>query len=88
MQQDVKVERTTALTNTKLDAIHTLVNSNMTAAMQAEFDSVQRELVLLKEVFALRRGAGIEMTTDAEAALKTTEARIADLRAALMQRQS
>src|SRR5512140_1941118 len=45
-------------TNSKLEVIHTLVNSNMTAAMQAELDATERELALMKSVVELHRVAG------------------------------
>src|SRR6185503_6664284 len=38
-----KVAETTKVTNGKLDLIHTLVNSNMTAAMQSELNATVRE---------------------------------------------
>ena len=38
-----RVAKTAAVTNQKLDVIHTLVNSNMTAAMQAELDAINKE---------------------------------------------
>src|SRR6185369_3456951 len=37
------------VTHSKLDAIHVLVNSNMTAAMQADLDATKRELLVLRE---------------------------------------
>jgi hypothetical protein len=72
--------------NGKLDTIHILVNSNMTAAMQAELDATQRELTMMREVIRLNKLAGTEATTDAAAALKATELKIAELRANLADR--
>lgn len=58
------LKENTTVVNTKLDTIHTLVNSNMTAAMQSELAATRRELVLMKEVLALKG------ETPSEAALK------------------
>jgi hypothetical protein len=70
----------------KLDVIHTLVNSNMTAAMQSERDAIGRELAMMKEVIALREAAGQEPTQEALAALRSTESRIMELDANLADR--
>jgi hypothetical protein len=67
----------------KLDEIHTLVNSNMTASMQAELDATAREVTLMREVIALHLAAGRDPSAEAEAAIVSTESRIAELRAAL-----
>ncbi len=73
-------------TNTKLDVIHTLVNSNMTAAMQAEHDATVRELAMMREVAALHQNAGQRPSVDTLAAIKSTEDKIAELQAALKDR--
>lgn len=73
-------------TNSKLDAIHTLVNSNMTAAMQSEFDAVARELAMMREVVELKRASGMEPTETALAAIDTTAEKLRDLAAALAER--
>ena len=75
------------VTNGKLDTIHTLVNSNMTAAMQSELDSVRRELVLMHEIIDLKRSAGTEPTKEALRAISATRDRIDELAAALEDRQ-
>jgi hypothetical protein len=79
---------TAQVTNTKLDLIHTLVNSNMTAAMQSEFDAVVRELAMMREVITLNRAAGREPSLDTLAAIKSTEDKITELRAALADRKT
>ena len=75
-------------TSDKLDVIHTLVNSNMTAALQSEFDAVTRELVMMKEVILLNRASGQEPSVDALAAITTTEAKIAELSSILTDRKT
>ena len=76
-----RVAETTAVTNEKLDVIHGLVNSQMTAAIQAELGATERELVLL------RRLAAIAAPDDeVQAAEATATAKIAELRATLADR--
>ena len=53
----------------KLGEIHTLVNSNMTAAMQGELDSTIRERAALIELKASRKDAGKDPSPDALAAI-------------------
>lgn len=70
----------------QLQEIHALVNSNMTAAMQAELGATTRELVLMIEVIALKKVAGHEPTIESLAASETTKNKIAELTAALSDR--
>lgn len=74
-------------TYSQLSAIHTLVNSNMTAALQAELDSTKRELVALREIMELKAAAGQEPSVEALAVIETAERRIAELDALLAERQ-
>jgi membrane protein implicated in regulation of membrane protease activity len=69
------------VTNGKLDVIHTLVNSNMTAAME---DALGSKVALL---VALRRMAGALPSADEQDLINTTEAEIAERRAELHDRQ-
>jgi hypothetical protein len=70
----------------KLDVIHTLVNSNMTAAMQAEYDATVRELAMMREVVALNHAAGREASAEALGAIAATDVKVADLWATLQDR--
>jgi len=81
-----RVAATQQETNGKLDVIHTLVNSNMTAAMQSEFDAVSRELAMMREVAALKQAAGQQPTGETTAAISVTEAKLHELDAALADR--
>jgi hypothetical protein len=81
-----RVEIATDITIQKLDVIHTLVNSNMTASMKAELDAVKAQLVLLREVMSLNSVAGREPDVDAIAVIKVTQAKIAELSVALADR--
>lgn len=69
-------------TNKKLDTIHTLVNSNMTAAMQSELDALVAQLALMREVISLK-GTPSDDTMNT---VKILEGRIAELRASLHDR--
>lgn len=73
-------------TNAKLDQIHTLVNSQMTAAIEAELGAVERELVLMKHVIDLNVAAGRETQPESIAAVEVTQAKIDELRATLADR--
>lgn len=86
LKNNEQVARTQQETNGKLDTIHTLVNSNMTAAMMSELDAVTRELAMMREVMELRRQGGQEPSTDTLAAIAATEAKMHELAAALADR--
>jgi hypothetical protein len=68
-------------TDGKLDIIHTLVNSNMTAAME---DALGSKVALL---VALRRMAGDIPSSQEQALIDTTESEIAERRAELHDRR-
>jgi hypothetical protein len=70
----------------KLDIIHTLVNSNMTSAMQAELDATVREVAMMREVVALKQTAGHEASAEAMAAIDATDEKVQELRSALIDR--
>ncbi len=82
-----KLSDATSTSNIKLDAIHTLVNSNMTAALQAEHDAMVREAAMMQEVIDLKRAAGQEPNELAVAAQMATNQRIAELESVLATRQ-
>jgi hypothetical protein len=86
LAQNAKVAASTEATQQKLDVIHILVNSNMTAAMQAELDATRRDLVSLREVARLNEEAGRPLSTEARTAINETAARIAKLDADLSDR--
>ena len=76
----------TLQTNAKLDTIHVLVNSNMTAAMKAELDATIREKTVIIELMSLKETMGHETTTATLAALKAAEDKITELTAVLRDR--
>lgn len=72
--------------NNKLDVIHTLVNSSLTAAMQSELDAVIEKLALKKENIELKAAAGQEPSPETVLAIEATTDRIGELRAGLSDR--
>lgn len=82
-----RVAHTALQTSEKLDVIHDLVNSNMTAAIQSELDATVRELAMMKEVVELNRAAGREPSVETLAAIEATKNKIAELTAVLADRQ-
>jgi len=75
-------------TNGKLDVIHTLVNSNMTQAMQAELDATIAQLVLMREVIDMKKASGVVPSEDTVSAISIIEKRIAELTVQLQERSS
>jgi hypothetical protein len=73
-------------TNSKLDVIHGLVNSDYSAAMQSQLDALITSAAMMREVMDLKRSAGHEPTAEADIALQNTEAKIAELRVAIADR--
>ncbi len=78
---------TAVATNSKLDVIHALVNSNMTAAMQDSLDSSLRELATLRELVELRRSTSGEPSMETTSAIALAEAKINELRTTLEDRK-
>lgn len=74
-------------TNGKLDVIHTLVNSNMTAEMQRSYDATKRELAVMRELMELRKANGLEPTPAVLAEIAATEITLNELDAALADRR-
>jgi hypothetical protein len=70
----------------KLDQIHTLVNSDMTAARQSELDQTRAMLVVLKRVVATAQGKHQEPEQADLDAIASTEGRIHELEQILADR--
>jgi hypothetical protein len=81
-----RVSEDSKITNGKLDVIHELVNSSMTAAMQGEHDAMTRELAMMREVIALKKANGHAPSVETLGTIEATEARIAELNAMLADR--
>lgn len=70
----------------KVDIIHTLVNSQLTSAVQASFDATKTVLILLLKVIDLDREAGRQPSVEALAEVEATRGRIAELQATVSDR--
>jgi len=73
--------KTDRVVNDKLDTIHDLVNSNMTAAKRGELDARRARVVLMREILALHATSGRPATAAALAAIEEEERMITDLAA-------
>jgi hypothetical protein len=88
-------ERTAAQTNTKLDQldlqtkrIHTLVNSDMTAARQAQLDQARASVAILQRVIALARHRGVDPEPQDLMDLDDAQASVANLEIILADRMT
>jgi len=81
LAENRKVAATAVETQGQLRQIHTLVNSNMTAAMQAQLAALKGQLVLME-----RLAKETPPSEDEVATFKAIEAQIAELEAALHDR--
>lgn len=86
LEQNKLVAESATITNNKLDIIHTLVNSSLTASMQAELDATTREMAMMLEVISLKKAAGHEPSVEALANIETTQERISELTVKLSER--
>jgi len=75
-----RLVKANAVTDHKLDEIHVLVNSNLTAAMQSELNSLQGQLALMNKLSALTGETAVDPTVE------VIEARISELTAQLRDR--
>jgi hypothetical protein len=78
----------TAETRSQLKQIHTLVNSDMTAARQGELDQVRLNLTTLRKVVLLGAEMGRPPADEDSVAIETAEARIKELEGILADRLS
>ena len=86
VENNERVARTSKETNLKLDQIHTLVNSNMTAAMRAELEATIQKLKLMREIVARDKADNIKVLPEALRAIKDVELKIGELTATLNDR--
>ena len=74
------------VTNGKLNQIHELVNSSLTAQMEEAYAALTQQLVLMREVIALHTAAGRQPSQDALNAIGIIERKVAELGATLSDR--
>lgn len=70
----------------KVDVVHTLVNSTMTRAMQSELDAIKREVLMMLEVVELKKRAGSEPSPETLEAIELTRSKIHEKEVALADR--
>jgi hypothetical protein len=87
LESNKRFAAVTKTTNSKLDSIHTLVNSNLTAAMLAELGATEAGLALMRELTDDRAARGIKPSPEAKARINATEKRVDDLREQVEARQ-
>lgn len=83
----VKLEEASSDTSKKLDTIHTLVNSSMTAAMQTALDSLRLQLPMMLEIIELKKTAGLEPSIDTLASVKALREQIAKMQSDITLRE-
>jgi hypothetical protein len=81
-QNTKNIAENQAVTTSKLNVIHTLVNSTLTAALQSELDATRREEMLLRELMSMRGNS----TDDDHAALGAVQRKISELSSAMKDR--
>ena len=86
VENNERVAKTAKETNLKLDQIHTLVNSNMTAAMRAELEATIQKLQLMREIVARDKADNIKVLPEALKAIADVEIKIGELTATLNDR--
>jgi len=83
----IPILRGTRRNSEQLRVIHTLVNSTLTAALQAELDSTRREEMLLRELLSMREDSGATVSDDQRAALGAVQRKIGELSRAMEDRR-
>ena len=86
VENNERVAKTSKETNLKLDQIHTLVNSNMTAAMRSELEATIGKLKLMREIVARDKADNIKVLPEALQAIRDVESKISELTASLNDR--
>ena len=71
----------------KLEQIHTLVNSNLTAALENELDARQTTLTILTEVEESKKAQGIQPTANSPVLIEFTRKKVAELTSQLAERK-
>ena len=73
--------------NTKLDQIHTLVNSNLTAEFENELELLQSNLALLKAAAETQQATGITPSAETIGVIENTRLRILRLTSVVADRK-
>jgi hypothetical protein len=66
-------------TNGKLDVIHTLVNSTLTAALESDLSATKQSLATMEQLTALRKADGEPISPETVAAMNDAQAKVDSL---------
>lgn len=75
-------------TQAQLRQIHTLVNNDMTKAIQAQYDALVQVVTMMRVIAGLKLKAGLAPDRDDAAAIEATLAQLAELGATITDRVS
>jgi len=82
------VYRVSRKTQSKLDQIHTLVNSNLTESQSRELASMKGMLASMREVISLKELSGIALAEGTDEAVELVEQRVSELSRNLSHKQN
>jgi hypothetical protein len=82
------VAASTSVTTAKLEVIHTLVNSTLTAALLAALDASRSELVTLLKMADMQRAHGDDPSEDELASITVLRRKVGELSAAMQEREA
>lgn len=83
-----RIDRNQKDTTSRLAVIHTLVNSTLTAALQAQLDASRRELVMMLEMADMQERAGVGVTDDRKAAIGALRRKVGELSTMMLDREN
>lgn len=87
-----KAARVTAdnaeLTGSKLDVIHTLVNSQLSTALENELEALKREQAIIAEMLEMKKAQGLKPSKEALVAMEKSKVRIAELQTIIAERDA
>lgn len=75
----LSIRRTSKATNAKLDIIHTLVNSTLTASIESDLESTRQSLASMQAQVRLLEAAGQPAAPETIAAIEGAKVKIARL---------
>jgi hypothetical protein len=84
----LRVSRQVKETAVHVEKIHTLVDGNLTASIEATLDATRRELVVLREVARLHEEAGRPTDPDTRAEIARTTTKVAELEQQIVTRRA
>lgn len=85
--QNKKALKATQVTHKRLEVIHGLVNSQMTAAKLAELEALESKLVMMRQIAARDKSEKVPVDSQALAAIESTVTRIEELKVEIKDRE-